>query len=355
VGRIVLIGLGFAASLAVAVGVAVATRWDAAVKVGADLYDHRGYIERVLAAPTDGTSLVVWLGDSTVAAASYPQLLAREWQERGDDRAARVLALPGLDFFDYYLAMGPVLDRRPDLVVLVAHLRLFGKESGSRTVGDLASMIPARELPRAMTLPLYDRGITIPRLLVSRTLRFGAGERAAYFFEGLRSTFQHADFWAVLGPRAPSWDVATGLRAVGRFRPVVLSHYDVPVSPRLPIVRMVGATVDMAVRHGVPAVVIGSPIPVEALREQVGYDAAVYARRFAVLRQVVEAAGGTFLDLHEALGADEFADTGGHYNERGVRRLGALVEPVVLSTLRRASAREPVARATDQRAPVAAR
>jgi hypothetical protein len=47
------------------------------------------------------------------------------------------------------------------------------------------------------------------------------------------------------------------------------------------------------------------------------------------MRNAVEAEGGMFLDLHEALGSDGFQDKGGHTNDFGTRRLALLVEPVV--------------------------
>jgi hypothetical protein len=349
--RLTLMALGFGGGLAVAALVAAALWWDMAVKIGQGLYDHRPYVQRALAPRSGGGPLVVWFGDSTIALASYPQLLAQQWRERGEERAVRIVALPGFDCFDYYFGMGPALELRPDLVVLVAHLRMFGKGDGStRTLGDLSALIPARELPRAFALPLYDRGITVPRLLLSRTLLFRPVERGMYFLEGLRSSFDHAAFREVLGPRAQRWDVTTGMRAVGKMAPNVLASYDVAVSPRLPIVRMIAATVDMAVRHGVPVLVVGSPIPAAALRAAGRYDDALYAQRFEVLREVVQQAGGTFLDLHDALSAEEFKDTGGHYNERGVRRLGTLVEPVILKTLAGATLHEPIVRAASQNA-----
>jgi hypothetical protein len=79
----------------------------------------------------------------------------------------------------------------------------------------------------------------------------------------------------------------------------------------------------------VATLVIASPIPYEPLRDLGWYDPEVYARRFAAMRNAVEAEGGTFLDLHEALASDGFLDKGGHTNEVGTRWLAELIEPVV--------------------------
>jgi hypothetical protein len=322
-------GATVALVLGVMLGLAVLCGGREALEAGRALYQHRRYLTRGLEPPPSARPFVVWLGDSTIASvgqATYPTLVAADLERVGLVGDSRVVATPGLNFSDYYFLMGPVLDHAPDLVVLVAHLRMFGEGLGSQTFTDLASMIPFSELGTAVALP---HQISLPRLLLLRLLRLAPVEHAVYLVEGLRSRFQEAAWWNVLGPRRPIWDVTTGMRALPDMVPNVLRAYDVPVGPRHPLVRMMAGAVGMATRRGVATLVIASPIPYEPLRDLGWYDPEVYARRFAAMRNAVEAEGGTFLDLHEALASDGFLDKGGHTNEVGTRWLAELIEPVV--------------------------
>jgi hypothetical protein len=319
-------------ALGAALGVALVLAGRGALETGEALYHHRHALSQMVRPVSGERPLVAWLGDSTIVSVgqdTYPRLVGEALAGDGAAGEQRVIATPGLNPFDYYFVMGPVLRGTPDLVVLVAHLRMFGGNPGTRTFTDLASMIPASELPTAVMLPLPEKGISVPRLFLLRTLRLAPIERAVYLLEGLRSRFQDAAWWDVLGPRTVVWDVTTAMRALPETVPNMLRAYDVPVGPRHAMVRMMGATVRMAARRGVPVLVVGSPIPYEHLREAGLYDPEVYARRFAAMRDVVEAAGGEFLDLHESLPAGEFRDNGGHYTEAGTRRLATLIEPVV--------------------------
>jgi hypothetical protein len=278
--------------------------------------------------------LVAWLGDSTIAPkgpATYPQMIAYAAQGTVEHL---VLADAGLDFFHHYLLMGPVLDLRPALVVLIANLRLLdARGRWSRPCGDFAPLLPTRELPRAAALPLYERGLTLPRLLLSRTLRWDAGGRTRDAFLGLRDGFQHMRFWAELGPEDERRSWVQSMHMVQFGGDEALRAYDVPLSPRHAQVRMAAATVAMATRAGIPALVIATPIPWELLAKRGWYDPAVYARRLGVLRDAVEGAGGTFLDLHRELFEGEFRDRSGHFNPQGTMHLARLLAPTIAGRL----------------------
>jgi hypothetical protein len=199
----------------------------------------------------------------------------------------------------------------------------------STTRNDLFSMIPTAELPRAVRLPFAARGVSVPRLLLIRLLRYQTIERFFYFLEGAHTLVAEAEIpW--LGPKEFVNPVG-GWVALG----ISLAASNVSVSPRQPTVQLMAATIRLAREAGVHVVIVGTPLPYEEMRDSVGYDTAVYDARFKVLRDVVEEAGGVFVDLHEALPRQEFSDPVGHFTVPGARRLADQIRPVVAAELQR--------------------
>jgi hypothetical protein len=311
--------------------------WMLAVEFGADalatgqaLYPHRAAIQLLIPQPGIPAPDLLWLGDSTLmnvkGIASYPSLLRGQLKRAGVRSGG--FGLAGLDFFAYYLLAGPALDLHPKLLVIVANLRIFGPHGGPRGFGDLAAELPSEELPRALLLPLGARDLTIPRFLLARLLGTEWGERTFLVAEGLRSSFQQASTWIVLGQKdSPQFH---------RFRFVVertSRAYDEPLSSTHPLVRFAGATVRMATDRGVRTLVVVSPIPWEWLEKLGRYDRARYERRIDALRATVEANGGRLIDLHRALGDKEFRDFSGHFNAAGAVHMGLLVMPAIWDAL----------------------
>lgn len=329
--RVIVIALSFVLALAAGAWLTVRSWGDVARFAGHQLYAYReGYRMMIKRIAPRYQRHVVWMGDSTIMGIvqpSYPQVLAPRLLGQ-DHIASQVVASAGFDFYNYYFLMGPVLDLEPDLIVIVAHLASFNEKRGTKfTYNDLCSMIPTDELPHALRLPLAPRRLSAARLLLARLLRTQAGEEALYVTEGLRTLWADGAAWDVLGPKTPppiiDW------RAI---YPAVRA-YDMPLTRRNPTIRMMEATVRMATSHGRRVIVIGSPIPHMLMRERWWYDSAVWARRYAVLRAAVEEAGGTFLDLHEAIPTQEFADGGGHFNEKGALHMANLLQPVVTKAI----------------------
>jgi hypothetical protein len=174
-----------------------------ALDEGRALYSHRDWLalqlDRIRSAD------VVWLGDSTIMSLaryqSYPKLFnERVLAPRG--RRSVVVAVPGLDFFGYYALMGTAIATRPQLVVMIAKLRLLDPR-GIAARGDLVSFVPASELPRLFTLPYASRSMTAPGLLLARLLPVDPFARATFLFDGARRRAADAGWWAALGPLLP--------------------------------------------------------------------------------------------------------------------------------------------------------
>jgi hypothetical protein len=325
-----------AAWLATLAGAVAAYQWltgDAAVERGRERFLYRATLKQQLEDVVREQPAIVWMGDSTmfgITRIAYPQLVGRAMP----GTSWGLIACAGCDFFAYYPVVGELLTRwRPAVLVLVAHLRFFRDPSSdtTRTVttrNDLLSLIPTKELARAVDLPFDTRGMTVPRLLLARLLRYESFEHALYFVDGARALVSEAEVpW--LGPNGFT-NTMIRLRAAKNF----LAASDVELTPTQATLRMMMATIRLARRHGVRVVVVGSPIPPVTI----GYDADVYAARFALLRWAVEGTGGVFVDLHDALPAAQVADPAGHFTPEGTQAVAHRVRPVVARALAEAEA-----------------
>jgi len=325
---------------------AVAVWGEAATNRAHELYAHRSLLQKVTEPPQVEAPLVAWVGDSTLVRNSYTSVLA-PWLRKDFGADTRLIAYMGLSPYNFYELMGPVLALRPTVIVLVAHLRILYIDRGDlprppkvANFDDLASMIPLDELPRAMFLPWQLRGMSLARLVLLRLLRFEAVEQLALQAAGLQALAQEHGLWSLLIP-APPVDPAVRFATVVQVVPAWTRAYDVPLSRHQPFVRMLGAAVRMATRRHVRVLVVGSPIPWQAIQRQRGYDPAVYGQRFAILRDTVERNGGTFIDYHDVLTSEAFRDAGGHYNQVGAQALAARLRIPLSTALREELQRRP--------------
>ena len=332
--------LGIAVSFAVCVGVLAwliaATVGAAAVGRGAELYHYRQYFGRLFATPPlpHDRLRVVWLGDSTIMGVkrpSYPQLLRAHFKSNNVD--TRVIAGAGFDPYVYYDLVGPILERfAPDVVVMVAHLASFQSKGSKREFryNDLASYVLPSMLPQAFLLPLSERDLSPARLLLAQSLKWTAAERIFYGAEGLRLLYEDASFWEPLGPPKPPTV----------FNPAMgdtLGGYNTAITRRQATVQVLEAAVRTVTSSGGQVVVIGTPIPWEAIQTRPWFDARKLQGRYDVLGAAVQDAGGTFVDLHDLLRQEEFADYGGHFLETGARHIAGMILPHVRAALQRAS------------------
>jgi hypothetical protein len=109
-----------------------------------------------------------------------------------------------------------------------------------------------------------------------------------------------------------------------------LEHW---ITERHPVARMMDATLAMARERGVPVLVFAAPINVPGLRRQGLYDRERHLEGMAVLRDITERRGGTFVDLHAGVLPTQFRDLGGHYNAAGMRRLAMALRPRLADAL----------------------
>jgi len=245
---------------------------------------------------------------------------------------------PGLDFYGYWSLAGRVAALHPKVVVLVANLRNFGTEGGERGFNDLVGEIDFDDLPETLELPYFIRGMTAPRLLLARALRTELGEDVFLRLEGARRGAQDVPLWNVLGP-ATRPDAGPGelFARFTRLTERIQQKFDGPITRHMPMVRFAAATVERLTRDGIAVLVIVAPYPWE-LAVPAHYDEARFARRIALLRQVVEENGGQLLDLHRALAKRYFRDTDCHLTVDGAAETAKLVAPELGRMLQEAGA-----------------
>ncbi len=297
-----------------ATALAVHLYWGEAVREGKVLHVGRGLVERAARRRAGDAPMVSWIGDSTLMRGPkkltpYPIVVAERLA--GDQVVnTSLFAQSAVGPFVDYVVMGKLLDAEPDLIVIVANLRIMAlRAQGARGVLGMASFIPAREMWRAMWLPWHHRQVTIPRLFLAHALSWRPFAEIFYFFEGLKLMFRD---------RLYASSLKLGFVDGVARRNLMLHRYADPIEK--PVIRMLGASVDLAVRRGRRVVVMMTPMPIEALRRWNLYTDQI-VEQIEVVRRTVEQAGGRFVDLHDALAPNEFRDNAGHFNEKGVDRV----------------------------------
>lgn len=313
----------------VAADAALHARWATTVEdTGAELHDYAVTLAAAFEEPPPAPPLVDWFGDSTMMSGpsgkSWADAIAAQLRTRHVD--GRSLAYPGRDFYHFYCALPRYLAANPSVVVFTANLRFFRETREDTGLTDTC-VLPWDQVLRALTLPWYRRGITVPRLLLTQLLRFDLVRERALFYDALRSTV----LWHSDGNAEPAAEPTrrerfqTYLRGMRLWR----EGFEEPFGPRSAVVRMMTASVRETVRRGAVALVVVIPVPREQLTESGVYDSGEFARRVAVIEDAVARAGGTVLDLHELLPQEEFRDRSGHFDPRGAARLANAVSPHV--------------------------
>jgi hypothetical protein len=322
-GRLATLALAFVLALGLGVVAVAWPFWDGLVEVGRRELKHRPEALANPARLAEGVPLAVFLGDSTFLPGwAYPRVLAKGFGERAELRA---FWWEGYEPFHHYLLAGRAIELRPDAVVIVAQTRVFWRHE-PLWYADLPTLVPPRELPRAVLLPFHERGISVPRLVLASLLGSLRETSDAWIqaFVGARQRAEHVPGlrWLV-----PSQLAVRDSRRLVELRRQRFHRYAMPIFEGHPAVRALAATVEQAVRAGARTIVLVSPIPVERLTEEGLYDPEVFAKRVAVIQRAVEGEGGETLDLHALLRGEDFTDEFGHMSRSGARKVALVLEP----------------------------
>lgn len=321
--RVVALCASFVATLGAIVAAVTLCCWDRLVQAGdRELSDRpAGLVHPERRKP--GVPLAVFLGDSTLQPSyAYPRLLQRQLDGTAE---LRVFCWKGFEPFDYYLLAGRALELGPRAVVILAQLRVFWLHE-PLWYPDLLTLLPPRELPRAVLLPFHERDVSLPRLVLASL--FGSfretSEAWLRAFVGARLVAKREPglHWLV-----PSRTPLKDPRELTRLRRERFRRFATPIFAGHPAVEALAATVEQVTRAGARGLVVVSPVPVERLTEAGLYDEGEFAARIDVIRRAVEAEGGELLDLHAILHAGDFRDDFGHMTGSGSRRVALSVGP----------------------------
>lgn len=327
-GRI-LLSAAVAFVLAVATASILSLAWagDRLVAAARPEFPHRGALLPVLDVPRGALPLALFLGDSTLADAwSYPELLGRSL---GDEAEVRVVWWKGLEPYHYYLLLGRALALEPEVVVLVAHLRLFWRDE-PLWYPDLLTLLPPRELSRALRLPFHERGVSVPRLVLASLLGAAGGDDVVLAAAGGRELARSVPG---LGWLVPARLAERSAESLERRRATRFARYAEPLYAGHPALALLGAAVELAARGGARVLVVASPVPVSRLADAGLYAESDFRRRIELLRAATEANGGELLDLHRSLPRGEFRDEFGHHTPAGAKRIAAALEPALRAAL----------------------
>ena len=309
----------------------------AARQTGGDLYSHRAVLTALSRAAGKRPD-VIFVGDSTLMGfpgfPSWPAIAQQRFLDPLHRRSV-VASAPGIDFFAYWTLAGRLAALHPDVVVLVANLRVMSPAAEVRGFTDMIGEIDLADVPATLALPYAIRGLTAPRVLLARTLATPAGEDAFLRFEGARRDVHESAAWTWLGAPGPPprpGDHATFL-SLPKLDEAKFAAWDAPLGPDNPLLRFGAAAVRKLADAGIRVLVVVAPVPWERLAAANHFDAVRYAIKVDVLRTMVVKAGGELVDLHRALARDAFRDTGGHFTPAGAAQVAGLVAPRLLSAM----------------------
>jgi hypothetical protein len=294
----------------------------------------------VASAHRAGRRAIAMLGDSALV--SYPE--GRGVPERLAERVEAdvvSLGMPGAGVFDYYFLADRIAAAAPDLVIVAVNLDHFSdvwRRSYSRP--ELAGFLEPARLLEVFGLPLHRTGLTADRLLGSVAL-VKAGGFEAWFELALRQAQvgrarDRFEAWLQGGATRRAQDAdrdtperifrsTVSLRTVERlfsgrdlrrYRAAGIAEHYGPtlsgLSPRDPVLRVLGATLARLRRDGIRVLVYVVPFDVANVDALDLLDRDGLSRTLSAIRTTVAAAGGTFADLHDRLPAEAFRDAPGH-------------------------------------------
>ena len=197
----------------------------------------------------------------------------------------------------------------PKVVIAPIEMRAFSTPWLGRT-DEFGALRAALQTP---TPSLVDRGLErlalTPRdgvvgwfTLEPRRIRQRAGAPVAVYG---RDTMSYGAFTQLLFGKIPAgtraWDakIETQLRA----------HYLIDLDARHPVLQALVALGRLARQHRTTVVYYIAPVNVEDLRRYTGADATRLERNIALVKRTLAEAGEPHvLDIHDLLGAAEFAD-----------------------------------------------
>jgi hypothetical protein len=293
---------------------------------------------------------VVLVGDSTLMAAKgmrrprvqtltgRVRLALEKYGEHGERLRLKTFCMPGLGPTGMYYATQTIIDAKPERVVLSLNLRGFN-DLAVRTFSyaEGAGWLGAKQLPHALTLPLFASGLTADRLLFYNALVASGATPVWRDVRQLqaRAFKLHAPVSRWADAQIGGSGYATMISDVGyarlarhlvdvdglprNTRPTVeqiLGPVLDGLSPDHPNLRLLAAVLARFRAAEIPVLVYLEPFNVQYVRS-LGISLERLPRSVRTIRRVVEGVGAELADLHAALPERAFRDDGDHYTFEG--------------------------------------
>lgn len=323
---------------------------------------------------------IVYFGDSTVAAYDgrlplptltkkhLNTLRQRQWVEVAN------AAAPGGGITQVAFLADEVADFEPDLVIWQLSFFQFTDRWTSRNgAPELVGFVHAARLPELLMMPFQKFRLSLSDILLQQTIvRLGVHDVHRWLRES-QLRFGHVRGF-VEDALNPNHGRKPEARAqLIRGRGYMRRHVDMSVGNRYsaygeqvhfgrtldglepddPKLQLLASGIRAFTRDGVDVLVYLNPTNLERIKSVGVFNEEGIATTVDAIRNVVEASGAHFLDMHDMLVDDAFADAAGHFRDDEARpvprvvttRVAEAVLPIIKA--RRQVEREAGAEASD--------
>jgi hypothetical protein len=274
------------------------------------------------------------------------------------------MAVPGAGYSVFYFFADEIVRMRPRMVVYEFNANTLSDTWHLKWArADNVSRIGFEHIPEALMLPLDRLGVTVDRILWTVAcveLRCGklwnriqrAQLSVAELYLRARGVVESSTGWRanermrnvrLLGRRsAQIGEDRSRRRTAEQYREVLDTALD-GAPPDHMAFQLLAATIRRLVDAGIPVLVYATPLNVESIRERGVWNPVGMQQTMTNLADVVHAAGGRFVDLHDLLPDDGFRDAASHMTFRGKGSgqdlLADRLAPLVLEEIEAAQAR----------------
>ena len=360
---LILAGLGLAAALLFSLGL-VKVLDDAGVEAPRTNLDVLGLFQSRLE-KIEAVHGIAYLGDSTGMSGkgqkySIPGRVDALLQEKGGMPPVISLAEAGLGPMDFYLLAAEVSDAQPAAVIVSVNAAALSHVWAQRlSHPEFASVIGGSRWLEAFGLPMVVNGVKADRLVLYPGLDAlgvtGAWRALNHYqarvFKGWKELGSLVDAPKPPLTNFPGLDLQSGQGTEAQdnealFTQALREYHRQRYGKAIggvtfddPALQILAAALQHWDRLNVPTLVVAIPINIELIGSLGLDDEAGRMRTLTALAEITRNTGAHFLDLHDLLPTESFADWQGHYSltdrPDAPSLIAERIEPVLVSMIER--------------------